>query len=303
MPSTITTGSAPKLLWPGLQAIWGTSYKEHEQFWREMFTVETSDKSYEEVQQVVAFGLAPEKPETTDTVYDSWNQGFTARYDNIPYALGFKISREAIADNKYPESARQRTAQLAFSARTTKETVHANIYNRGFDGAFPGSDGQPLLSTVHPTVSGNQSNRLTVDADLSEQALEDISIQIRNALNDRNLPIMLSPVKLFINPAERFNATRILESQLRSGTTDNDVNALYNNTTIPEGWMDNMFLTDPDAWFVKTTALQGMTSFERDMIEFSQDSEFDAEVMKYKFYERYSAFWSDWRGIYGSPGV
>lgn len=303
MATVITTGSAPKLLWPGLQAIWGDNYRQEDQLWRGMFDVNNSTKSYEEVQQLIGFGLAPVKEEGSSVQYDTWRQGFTTRYDNKPFSLGFIVTREQIADNQYKETASRRTRLLAFTARSTKEVVHANVYNRATTAGFVGGDGVTLLNAAHPTADGTQSNLLATAADLSETALEDLTIQIRNAENDRGLKIMIQPRKLIVAPAERYNATRILESHLRVGTTDNDANAMYNNGTVPEGWMDNPYLTDTDQWFVRTDCPESMTSFERDAIEFAEDNDFDTSNQKYKFYERYIPGWSDWRGLYGSPGV
>ena len=301
--AVITTGSAPKTLWPGIYAFWGDKYKEHELFYKYMFDIKNSEKAYEEVPEIIGFGLAPVKEQTSSVQYDQWRQGPVSRFTHKAYALGFIVSHEEEKDNLYKEVAMRRTGLLAFTARTTKEIVHANIYNRAFNSNFLGADDLELCSTLHVTDNGTQSNELAVAADLSETALEDLNIQIKNAKNSRGLNIALRSRKLIVAPAEEFNAERILGSVLQSGTANNDVNALRSMGTIPEGYIANPYLTDTDAWFVRTDVESGLCSFEREAIQFSQDNDFDTGNYKYKFYERYVPFWADWRGLFGSPGV
>lgn len=291
----ITTGSAPKLLWPGLDATFGQTYNEHGQECLMLFDKKPSDKAYEEVQEIVAFGLAPEKEQGTSTQYASWRQGNTSRFTNKAYALGFIVTREEIKDNLYKEVAMQRTQRLAFSMRTTKEIVAANIYNRAFDNNFAGADGVSLINTAHPNDAGNQSNRLAVDADLSEASLEDLLIQIEEAEDSAGLPIALRGMSLHVHPNEMFNATRILNSVLQNDTANNAINAIRDRGMLARGIHVNHYFTDRDAWFVRTDvpAGEGLIHYEREAMEFSEDNDFDTENMKYKCYERYSFGWAD----------
>lgn len=299
----ITTGSAPKLLWPGLDAIFGQTYNEHGLECKKLFDTKPSTKAYEEVQEIIAFGLAPEKEQGTSTQYGAWRQGFTSRFTNRAYALGFIVTREEIKDNQYEQVARQRTQRLAFSMRTTKEIVGANIYNRGFDALFPGADGSSLFATDHDTDIGSQSNALTVPADLSEASLEDMLIQIEEAQDSAGLPIALRGKSLNVHPNEMFNATRILNSVLQNDTANNAINAIRDRGMLADGINVNHYFTDRDAWFVRTDVPDGLTNYEREPMDFSEDNDFDTENMKYKCYERYSFFWADWRSAFGSPGA
>jgi hypothetical protein len=301
--AVITTGSAPKALWPGIYAFWGTSYNKHPHLYPELFEIKQSEKAYEETPELISFGLAPVKEQTTSVQYDTWRQGPVTRYTHKAYALGFIVSHEELKDNLYEQVIMERTAELAFSMRTTSETVGANVYNRAFNPNFVGGDGVELLSLVHPTDNGTQSNELAVAADLSETSLEDLDIQISNAVNSRGLKVNLRARKLIVPPALKFTAERILASVLQNDTANNAVNALRSMGIISGGWTDNTYLTDTDAWFVRTDVENGMCWFDREAIEFSEDNDFDTKNMKYKAYQRYEPGWSNWRGLYGSPGA
>lgn len=301
--TVITTGQIAKLLWPGLNARWGTKYAEHPEEWRDLVEVSSSDMAYEEDQELTGFGLAPIKPQGESTRYDTAGQGATTRYTHQAYSLGFIITHEALVDNQYEKIGMQRTGSLAFSARQTKENVVANIYNRGFNSAYTGGDGQPLFSTAHPTLAGSQSNRLAVDADLSEAALEDLVIQIGQATNSRGMKIAIQPRSLIVPVGLQFEAARILKSTLQSDTANNAINALKAMGAFPDGVKVNHYLTDSDSFYIRTNAPEGVKLFQREEIKFSQDSDFDTDNLKYKFYERYSTGWTDWRGAYGSPGA
>jgi len=296
--SVINTGSIAKLLWPGLNARWGLNYTEHPKEYTDLFDVFSSDKAYEEDQELTGFGLAPAKPQGEATSYDTMTQGYTTRYTHIAYSLGFIITREAIKDNQYEKIGMQRTGSLAFSARQTKENVAANVYNRAQTSGYTGGDGVVLSSTAHTSSAGNWSNRLTTAADLSEASLEDLVIQIGQAENDRGLKISIRPKKLIIPVDLQFEAARILKSTLQSGTANNDINALRSMGAFPDGVAVNHYLTDADAFFIRTDALDGMKLFQREEAEFGQDGDFDTDNLKYKFYERYSFGWTDPRAVY-----
>lgn len=301
--STITTGQIAKALWPGLNSLWGTKYNEHPAEWKDLVDVSSSDMAYEEDQEMTGFGLAPIKPQGQPTQYDSAQQGITFRYTHIAYSLGFIITREAVKDNLYERIGMQRTGSLAFSMRQTKENVVANLYNHAFSGSYLGADGVALLSASHPVLTGTQSNLLAVAADLSEASLEDLCTQIGQATNSRGLKISVQPRSLIVPVSLQFEAARILRSTLQSDTANNAINALRSLGMFPEGVKVNHYLTDPDAYFIRTNVDDGLKLFQREEIEFAQDSDFDTSNLKYKAYERYSVGWSDWRSLYGTPGA
>jgi len=299
----ITTGSIPKALWPGIYAFWGQRYNEHGMEYRDLYEIKSSTKSYEELVEIIGFGLAPQKNEGTSVQYATSRQGTVNRFTNKAFALGFIVTKEEIDDNQYEEIMYDRTARLAFSMHTTKEIVGANVYNRAFDGNFTFGDGKALIVTDHPTDSGDQSNALAVAADLSEASLEDLSIQISNAKDSAGLQIALRPTSLHVATAEVFNAERILGSVLQNDTANNALNALRSMSIVPQGTKVNHYFTDPDAWFLRTDAPKGMCWFQRIEVEFGDDNDFDTENMKYKGYERYVPGVADWRGIFGTPGA
>ncbi len=301
--SVITTGQIAKMLKPGIDKIWGDEYLEFPKLYSKLFTTETSDMNYEEDVEMTGFGLASEKAQGTATVYDTASQQTVTRYTHVAYGLGFIITREARDDNQYFKQATKMTRALAFSFRQTKENVAANVYNRAQTSGFNGGDGVVLLSTAHPTLSGNQSNRLTTAADLSEASLEDLCIQIKNAVNNRGLRIAITPETLIIPPSLEFEAQRILKSVNQSGSANNDINALRSMSMFPGGIAVNPFLTDTDAFFIRTNCPDGMKHFQRVSPEFGDDGDFDTDNLKYKGYERYIFGWTDFRGLYGSLGA
>ncbi len=300
MPAgTITTGNHPKALWPGMHAFFGTTYGEYQEEWRDLVEVQKSSKNYEEDALVTGFGQMPVKPEGSGVTYDSETQGFTKRYTHSVWGLGYIVTQEELEDNLYAVVSKKRIKRLAFSARQTKENIVANMYNRATTSGYTGGDGVVLLSTSHPSTSGNWSNKLATDADLSEAALEDIMVQIAQAKNDRGHVINLKAKKLIVSSSDMFNAKRILKSDQQSGTANNDLNAL-------KGMLDytvNHYLTDTDAWFVRTDAGQGMQLFERRALSFTTDNDFDTENAKAKCTFRISTGWSDPRGVFGSAGA
>lgn len=299
----ITTGNHPKSLWPGVKAFFGKTYAEKPLVCDMVFDKMTSDKAYEEVVEETGFGLAPVKAEGASVSYDTDSQGYVTRFTNVTYGLGAIITREAIDDNQYESAATRKAAKLARSMRQTKENVHANVLNRAFTAAFAGGDGVELLATNHPSLAGNQSNELAVAADLSEASLEDLLILIRLARDSRGLRIQLEGQMLIVPPQLAFEATRIVSSVNQSGTANNDVNAMKAMGLLPRGICVWDYLTDDDAFFVKTDAPEGLLSFQRRAMALTQDNDFDTENARMKATERYSVGWADWRGVYGSPGI
>ena len=303
MTGVITTGAIPKALWPGMHAFWGRFYDEHQSEWKDIFDEETSGKAYEEDQEVTGFGLAPVKLQGQAISFDGESGGPSKRYTHVVYGLGFIMTREEMDDNQYVAVSKRRTRALAFSMRQTEETVGANTLNRAFNSSYTGGDSKELLATDHPTVNGTQSNELTTAADLSEASIEDLAIQIMDARNSRGLKISVMPRKLIIPTSLAFDAERIVKSSKQSGTANNDVNAIKNMGLFPDGIAINHYLTDPDAWFVKTNVPNGLIRFIRRKTEFGKDSDFDTENVKAKATMRFSDGWSDWRCMYGSPGA
>jgi len=300
--AVIATGNHPKALWPGVYSWFGAKYDEHEKQYPKLFDIKSSSKNYEELVQQTGFGLAPVKPEGSSTAYDSHSQGYTARGVNVAYSLGYIVTREELADNLYAEVSMRRAGSLAFSMNQTRENVGANIYNRVVNATYTGGDGVALGSTAHPSLSGNQSNILATAADLSEASLEDLTIQIMNATDPRGLKISLRPKCLVVPTALVYDSNRILKSNLRVGTADNDTNALKLVGAIPEIVVNN-YLTDTDQWFIRTNAPDSLCWFDRETPEFSKDEDFDTDNAKAKGYMRFIPFWGDWRGLYSSAGA
>lgn len=304
MPGIINTSTHPKALWPGVHAWWGRTYNEHKEEWPMLFDQDTSHQNYEEEVQITGFPLAPAKSEGDGTKYVGETQGTITRYTHVTYSLGYVVTQEELEDNLYTVVSKRRSASLAFAFRQTKENVGANIYNRAFNGSFTFGDGQPLISTAHPTVSGGTiSNRLAVDADLSEASLEDMLVMMMGATDDLGNLINLMPKCLVVSRQEWFNANRILKSVFQAGSGTNDINVLKATNAIPEGIFMNHYLTAPHAWFVRTNVLNGMKMFQRVAISFEQDGDFDTGSAKAKSRERYSFGATDTaRAIYGSNG-
>lgn len=306
----INTSSFAKALWPGVNTWYGNEYNEYQVEWDKLFNKETSRKSFEEVVGGSYFGLAPVKSEGAPISYDTARQGFTSRYNHVVYALGFIITREIYEDDQYDVVGKLKAQSLAFSMRQTKEIVGANVFNRAFNTAYTGGDGSTLIASAgaggsanHPNIAGGSvTNGPAVAADLSEAALEQASIDIAGYTNDRGLRIAALAKSLHIPYQLVFEAERILKTSLRVGTNNNDVNAIKQMGIIPAVYANHYF-TDNDAWFIRTDVKNGMTMFERRADEFDMDEDFDTENAKYKATSRYSFGWSDFRGIYGSPGA
>lgn len=310
MSGIINTSNFAKALWPGVNTWYGQAYNEYTTEWDKLFEQHTSRRAFEEDVGTSMFGLAVQKAEAAPVTYDAARQGFTSRYNHVVYALGFIITRETVEDDLYDVIGKKKATALAFSMRQTKEIIAANVYNRAFNTSYVGGDGASLIasaggggSTSHPNIAGGSfTNGVAVAADLSEAALEQACIDIAGFTNDRGLLIKVAPKRLIISRWDMFNAKRILGTEGRVGTDLNDMNALKTMGMIPEVVV-NHFLTDQDAWFIRTDVKDGMKYFERRADEFGMDEDFDTENAKYKATARYSFGWTDPRGIYGSPGA
>jgi hypothetical protein len=292
-----------KELLPGLNALFGLEYKKYANEHEEIYETESSERSFEEEVKLSGFGAAPVKREGQAIAYDNAQEAWTARYNHETIAMGFSITEEAMEDNLYDSLSGRYTKALARAMAYTKQVKAVNPLNTGFD-AYLAGDGQYLMDTDHTRVGGGtQRNRPTAAADLNETSLEAAVIDIAAWTDERGLLIAAKPRKLIVPPAVQFVATRILETDLRVGTADNDINALRTNGAIPEGYCINHYLTDTDAWFIMTDVPGGFKHFERTKLATSMDGDFDTGNARYKARERYSFGVSDYFGVYGSPGV
>jgi hypothetical protein len=292
-----------KELLPGLNALFGLEYAKYGEEHKEIFETETSERSFEEETKLSGFGSAPVKAEGSAIAYDNAQEAFTARYTHETIALGFSITEEAVEDNLYDSLSSRYTKALARAMAYTKQVKAASVLNNGFSGSYTGGDGVSLFSTSHPLISGGvNSNRPSVAADLNETSLEAAVIQIAAWTDERGLLIAAKPRKLIVPPALMFVAKRLLDTDLRVATADNDINALKAMGSIPEGYAVNHFLTDNNAWFLKTDVPNGLKHFVRTPLQNSMDGDFDTGNVRYKSRERYSFGWSDALGMYGSPG-
>ena len=310
MTGIINTGSFAKALWPGVNTWYGDAYNQYPVEWDKLFDKNTSRRAFEEDVGGSYFGLAQVKGEGAPISFDSSRQGFTSRYNHVTYALGFIITREMYDDDQYDVVGKLKAQSLAFSMRQTKEIVAANVYNRAFNTSFTGGDGATLIASAggggsasHPNVAGGTfTNGVATAVDLSEAALEQAVIDIANFTNDRGLKIAVRPQTLIIPKELMFEATRILKADGRTGTDLNDPNALKTMGMVPTVVV-NHYLTDTDAWFLRTDVQNGLKYFERNGDEFTMDEDWDTENAKYKARARYSFGWTDPRAIYGSPGA
>ena len=293
-----------KQLVPGLNALFGLEYKRYAEEHRDVFTIETSERSFEEEVKVSGFGPAPVKQEGAATTYDDAQEVWTSRYTHETISLGFSLTEEAFEDNLYDSLSARYTRALARSMAHTKQVKGAAILNNAFDPTQPGGDGVSLANTQHPLVAGGMYNSNTppTSADLNETALENAATQIALWLDDRGLLIAAKPRRLIVPAGLLFTATRLLRSQYRTGTADNDISAIYTNGTIPEGWFVNHWITDPKSWYIITDVPNGLKHFVRVPLRTSNDPDFDTGNLRYKARERYSFGWSDPLGVYASPG-
>jgi hypothetical protein len=300
----ITRGQLLKELEPGLNALFGLEYDRYDNEHAEIFDTESSDRAFEEEVMLSAFGQAPVKDEGSAIAYDSANEAWTARYTHETIALAFAITEEAVEDNLYDRLSSRYTKALARSMANTKQVKAAAILNNAFNNAYVGGDGKELCATDHPTVGGgNLRNELAVAADLNETSLEQSLIDIAAFIDERGLKIALQGRKLIVPPELQFVAERLMVSNLRVGTADNDVNAIKSMGVLPQGYVVNHFLTDPDAFFIKTDSPNGMKHFVRSPVSTKMEGDFETGNVRYKARERYSFGWSDPRAIFGSPGA
>ena len=293
-----------KELLPGLNALFGLEYARYGEEHKEIYETESSERSFEEETKLSGFSAAPVKNEGQALQYDNAQEAWTARYNHETIALGFSLTEEAIEDNLYDSLSARYTKGLARAMAYTKQVKAAAVLNNGFSTNYPGGDGAALFSASHTLVNGGvNSNIPSTSADLNETSLENAVIQIAAWTDERGLLIAAKPKKLIVPPALQFVATRLLETELRVGTTDNDINALKNNGSVAEGYTINHFLTDTNGWFLTTDVPNGMKHFVRTPLQNSMDGDFDTGNVRYKSRERYSFGWSDPLGMYGSQGA
>ena len=292
-----------KELEPGLNALFGLEYDRYENQHTEIFDSENSDRAFEEEVMLGGFGNAEVKPEGSGVTYEAAQETFTARYTHETIALAFSLTEEAVEDNLYDKISTRYTKALARSMANTKQIKAANVLNRAFNSSFLGGDDKELCATDHPTLSGDQKNELSTSADLNETSLEQMLIDIAGMKDERGMKIALQGVKMIIPVNLQFTAERLMKSAGRVGTADNDLNAIRNMGMVPQGYVVNNFLTDTDAFFLKTDAPNGLKMFTRSPIRTAMEGDFDTGNVRYKARERYSFGFSDWRGIIGSPGA
>ncbi len=301
---TISRANLFKELLPGLNALFGLEYKRYPEEHKEFLDIETSDRSFEEETKLSGFGAAPTKREGQAIMYDDAQEAWTARYVHETVAMGFAITEEAIEDNLYDSLSARYTKALARGMAYTKQVKAASILNNAFNSAYAGGDGKELLATDHPLVSGGvNSNELATPSDLSEAALENAFIQISEWTDERGLKIAARPRKMIIPAGLQFTAARILQTEGRVDSADNTINALKNSGAIPEGFVVNHWLTDPDAWFITTDIPNGLKMFVRAPLKTGMDVDFDTGNSRYKARERYSMGWSDPLALFGSAGA
>ena len=299
----ISRNQLVKELEPGLNALFGLEYNRYENQHAEIFTTETSDRAFEEEVMLSGFANASVKPEGSAVTFDNAQETYTSRYQHETVALAFSITEEAIEDNLYDRLSSRYTKALARSMANTKQVKAANVLNRAFNSSFAGGDGKELCATDHPTIFGTVKNELSTSADLSETSLEQALIDINAFTDERGLKVAARGVKMIIPSDLQFTAERIMNSANRVGTADNDINALKSMGMIPQGYSVNNYLTDSDAFFIITAVPNGLKYFERSPIKTSMEGDFDTGNVRYKARERYSFGFSDFRGIFGSPGA
>ena len=303
----ISRAQLAKELEPGLNSLFGLSYDEYDREYEDIFSIEDSNRAFEEEVLITGFGSAPTKTEGQGVSFDNATESYSARYTHDTVALAFALTEEAVEDNLYDSLGKRYVKALAKSMANTKEVKGADVLNNAFSSSFTGGDGNSLIATDHPlSGGGSAANRATSMADLNETSLEDALIDISGFTDDRGLPISVQASKMIVPSELVFVAERILNSQLRSGTSDNDLNAVRSTGVLPGGYSVNHYLTDPDAFFILTSVTEqgdGLKMFQRSGMETSMEPDFSTGNIRYKARERYSFGFSDWRGIYGSQGA
>ena len=293
-----------KELEPGLNALFGLEYNRYENEHSEIFDTESSDRAFEEEVMLSGFAQAPTKGEGAAVTYDTAQETFTSRYTHETIALAFALTEEAIEDNLYDTLSSRYTRALARSMANTKQVKAANVLNNAFSTSYPGGDRKPILTTDHRTLTAeDQKNEPSTAADLNETSLENALIDISALKDERGIKVNVQARKLIVPPQLQFVADRLLQTPGRVATADNDINAMRNMGMLPEGYVVNHYLTDTDAFFIKTDSPNGMKHFERAAMSTGMEGDFETGNVRYKARERYSFGWSDWRGIYGSPGA
>ena len=303
----ISRAQLAKELEPGLNSLFGMNYDEYDREYEDIFVIEDSNRAFEEEVLIVGFGSAPVKSEGQGVSFDNASESFSSRYTHETVSLAFALTEEAIEDNLYDSLGKRYVKALAKSMANTKEVKGADVLNNAFSSSFLGGDGKSLIASDHPLAGGGSAaNRASTMADLNEASLEDAFIDISTFTDDRGLIISVQPHKLVVPPQLVFVADRILQSDLRSGTADNDVNAIKNTGVLPGGYVVNHYLNDPDAFFILTSVNEmgdGLKMFQRSPMENSMEPDFSTGNIRYKARERYSFGFSDWRGVYGSQGA
>jgi hypothetical protein len=300
--SVINTGSFSKALWPGVNAWYGKAYNDHKVEYTDIFETHKSRKAWEEDVSVSSFGLAQVRGEGAPVVYDSEQQGFLKRYTHVEYALGFIITKNMVDDDLYDVVGQRKAKALARSMRQTKETVGANVLNRAFTSTYTGGDAKELLATDHPNIAGGTyANELTTPADIAEASLEQACIDLGKLTDDRGLKIAVRPQKIIVPVDLDFEVNKIMKTEYEVGTANNTVNLV--RSRFPAGVAINHWLTDTDAWFIKTDVDNGMKYFERRGDSFDSDNDFNTDNALFKASARYSFGWSDPRSMFGSPGA
>tara|TARA_R110000744_G_scaffold44267_1_gene98850 strand:- start:269 stop:1177 length:909 start_codon:yes stop_codon:yes gene_type:complete len=293
-----------KELEPGLNALFGLEYSQYEDEHTMIFDTESSDRAFEEEVMLSGFQQAPVKAEGSAVTYDTAQESWTARYTHETIALAFALTEEAMEDNLYDTISARYTKALARSMNQTKQVKAANVLNNGFSTSYPGGDSKPLMTTDHPTITGgDQRNEPSTAADLNETSLENALIDIAAFVDERGLKTNVQARRLIVPPALQFVADRLVNTPGRVATSDNDINAIRNMSAVPDGYAVNHYLTDSDAWFLRTDAPNGLKHFVRTAVSSGMEGDFETGNVRYKARERYSFGWSDWRGIYGSPGA
>ena len=293
-----------KELVPGLHALFGLEYERYNNEHEDIFDTEGSERAFEEEVMLSGFGEAPVKGEGAAVVYDTAQESWTARYTHETIAMAFALTEEAIEDNLYDTLSSRYTRALARSMQQSKQVKAANVLNNGFSSSYVGGDGKALMTTDHPTVANvDMRNELSTASDLNETSLEQALIDIAGFKDERNLKINAQAQRMIIPPALQFVADRLMETPGRVGTSDNDINAIRNMGMVSGGYAVNHYLTDTDAWFLKTDAPNGLKHFVRTAVSTNMEGDFETGNVRYKARERYSFGWSDWRGIFGSPGA